>query len=163
MGVAERKLQAVALQSSTVANANELELLLVALVDANDHVVDERTGKAVECLGLTGIVRTGNDEFLAFLSDGHHGVELVGEFALGALRGDFVTFDGNGNSGRNRNGLFADTRHSKLLSFPYQMYAITSPPTPALRASRSAMTPLEVDTIAVPRPPRTRGSSSLPA
>ena len=77
--------------------------------------------------------------------------------------GDFVTFDGNGNSGRNRNGLFADTRHSKLLSFPYQMYAITSPPTPALRASRSAMTPLEVDTIAVPRPPRTRGSSSLPA
>ncbi len=44
MRVAERKLQAVALQSSTVANANELELLLEALGNANNHVVDERTG-----------------------------------------------------------------------------------------------------------------------
>ncbi len=136
----------------------------MALVDANDHVVDERTGKAVECLGLTGVVRTGNDEFLAFLSDGHHGIELVRKFTLGALRGDFVTFDGNGNSGRNRNGLFCRYETlSKLLSFPYQMYAITSPPTPAFASVAVAHDAPEVDTIAVPRPPRTRGSSSLPA
>ena len=45
----------------------------------------------------------------------------------------------------------------------YQMKATTSPPTPSLRASRSVMTPLDVEMMAVPKPPMTRGSSSLPA
>ena len=34
----------------------------------------------------------------------------------------------------------------------------TSPPTPCLRASRSLITPLEVEMIATPRPPSTLGS-----
>ena len=35
----------------------------------------------------------------------------------------------------------------------YQTSATTSPPTPALRASWPVITPLEVETIAVPMPP----------
>ena len=45
----------------------------------------------------------------------------------------------------------------------YKRQAMTSPPMPFLRASRSAITPLLVEMIAVPKPPRTRGNSSLPA
>jgi len=45
-------------------------------------------------------------------------------------------------------------------SAPHQMKHSTSPPIPALRASRSVMTPRLVETIATPRPPRTRGRSA---
>src|SRR3972149_4224063 len=38
---------------------------------------------------------------------------------------------------------------------------MTSPPRPALRASRSVMSPLEVEITAVPRPPRIFGMASL--
>ena len=44
----------------------------------------------------------------------------------------------------------------------YHTNARTSPPTCAARAALSVMTPLEVDTIAIPRPRSTRGSSSAP-
>ena len=39
----------------------------------------------------------------------------------------------------------------------YQICATSSPPTPCLRASWPVITPLEVDTIAVPMPPSTLG------
>ena len=51
----------------------------------------------------------------------------------------------------------------KVISPPYQTNARTSPPTWAARAALSVMMPLEVDTMATPRPRRTRGSSSAPA
>src|SRR5262245_29993699 len=38
---------------------------------------------------------------------------------------------------------------------------MTSPPTPILRACRSVRTPWDVDRIAIPRPPSTRGTSAL--
>ena len=44
----------------------------------------------------------------------------------------------------------------------YQTNAITSPPTPRSAAWRFVMTPTEVDMMAVPSPPRTRGRRSLP-
>ena len=58
MRVAEGKLEGRALERGAVADADELELLLEALLDAFDHVVDERTGETVEALGLAGVIRT---------------------------------------------------------------------------------------------------------
>ena len=43
----------------------------------------------------------------------------------------------------------------------YQMYAMTSPPTPSLRASRSVITPLLVEITAVPRPPSINAQTRL--
>ena len=56
--------------------------------------------------------------------------------------------------------------HSSLFTnhfIYYQMKAKTSPPTLSFLASLSVITPLFVEMIAVPKPPRTFGSSSLPA
>ncbi len=45
----------------------------------------------------------------------------------------------------------------------YQTKQITSPPMPSRSAVRLVTTPREVDMMAVPMPPRTRGSRSFPA
>ena len=54
-----------------------------------------------------------------------------------------------------RDGPLADTRHVAS----YQTTASSSPPTRAVRASRSVMSPCGVDRIAMPRPFLTRGIS----
>src|SRR3990172_6581162 len=57
------------------------------------------------------------------------------------------------------------TRHvsSPLRSIGYyQIYARTSPPTFCLRACESVMTPFDVETMATPMPPITRGRASIP-
>ena len=118
MREAQLHLQVLALQRGTIADADQLQLLLVAVGNALDHVVDEGAGKAVQAPGLTGIVRTGDDDLLAFLADGHHGVELAGELALGALDRHDVAVDLHVDAGRNGNGLLADTRHKPIPSFP---------------------------------------------
>ena len=46
-------------------------------------------------------------------------------------------------------------------SLPYQTVQISSPPTFCLRASRSAITPLDVERMAMPIPLRTRGMESV--
>ena len=65
----------------------------------------------MEAASLTGVVGTGDDDFFAFMSNAHDRVELIGEFALGALDSDGVVLDGNLDSGGNRNRLLTDTRH----------------------------------------------------
>jgi hypothetical protein len=45
----------------------------------------------------------------------------------------------------------------------HQTWQMTSPPTPCCSALRLVITPLDVDTIVVPRPPRTRGIPDFPA
>ena len=48
VGEAEGELEVVALGRDAVADADDLELLGVALGDADDHVGDERAGQAVQ-------------------------------------------------------------------------------------------------------------------
>ena len=76
--ITQLHLQVLALERSTVTNADQLQLLLVASGHALDHVVDEGAGQTVQALGLAGVVRTGNDDFLALVGDGQHGVEQIG-------------------------------------------------------------------------------------
>ena len=120
MRVAEGKLKRRALERGAVADADELKLLLEAILDAFDHVVDERTGETVEALGLAGVIRTRNDDLIAFAGNGHHRVEAAVQFALRALHRQVMTVDGHLNVGRNGDGLLANTRH--IFAFlSYQM------------------------------------------
>src|SRR6266404_3212230 len=75
------------------------------------------------------------------------------------------TFDRDGTIGadvylylrRKCNCLISDSRHTT-----YQTYASSSPPTFCFFASRPDSTPREVERIAMPIPPRTRGISCAP-
>ena len=68
--------------------------------------------------------------------------------AFGAVDADQLGLDRHVDSARDRDRCSTDSRH-------HQTSATTSPPTPAARASWPVITPLEVDTIAVPcRPGR---------
>src|SRR6476661_4426997 len=76
--VAELELQlGRPLRQDAVTHAHDLELLLVAVGDTDDHVVDQRAGEAVESLALPLVVRTLDVEDAVVLLDrdrGGHGV-----------------------------------------------------------------------------------------
>jgi hypothetical protein len=59
---AERELQVRALGLHAVADADDLELLLVALGHPGDHVGDQRAREAVQRLALALVVGTGHGE-----------------------------------------------------------------------------------------------------
>ena len=60
---------------------------------------------------LTLVVRTGDDDLVAFLNDGDGLGMHIGELAEGAFDGNRAILDGDLDSGRNRNGLLTDTGH----------------------------------------------------
>ena len=60
-------------------------------------------------------------------------------------------------------GIVTGRRPMRLISADHQTYARTSPPRPLRSASRPLMRPADVDTIAIPSPPSTRGISLLRA
>src|SRR5690606_42124498 len=61
----------------------------------------------------------------------------------------------DGDAGGDRHGPASDARH-------HQTSQSSSPPTRASRPARSASTPLQAESTAIPRPLRTRGTPSLP-
>src|SRR4029077_20600904 len=92
---------------------------------------------------------------LAFDRDGELGVDQAADLPLGALHRDPLARQRGGDALGQRNGFLADTRHGAS----YQTTASSSPPTWAVRASRSVMTPCGVERMAMPRPFFTRGIS----
>src|SRR5262249_25098547 len=75
------------------------------------------------------------------------------ELALRTLHRDDRVLERDLHAAGDRDGLFSNPRHGD-----YQTSQMTSPPTFSLRAWRSVMRPLEVETTAVPSPPRTLGT-----
>lgn len=71
--------------AGTIANAVDFERLLVAIGDADDHVVQQSAGQAVQSAVLLAVVGTGNEKLSAFLLDGHARLELLGQGTLGPL------------------------------------------------------------------------------
>src|ERR1035441_1024824 len=76
-----------------------------------------------------------------------------------ALHRDRKVRDLNVDALGNGDGLLTDSRHVA----PHHTVQTTSPPTPRFFAAWPVRRPCEVDTMATPRPPRTPGSSFLPA
>ena len=55
MRFAEAQVELLALDRRLKADALDLELFLEALVDAGDHIGDQRAGKAMKCLDLPAL------------------------------------------------------------------------------------------------------------
>src|SRR6185312_7106253 len=90
---------------------------------------------------------------------GHSRQMVHRERALGALHRDAVGIDAEGDTLGQKNGLFCDTRHRRLL---YATWPMTSPPRPRALACASVSNPAEVEMMEIPSPPSTLGNSSLP-
>jgi hypothetical protein len=115
---AERELQVAAPSGDSVADADDLEPLGVALGDALDHVGDERAGEPVEGAHLVLVVGPGHLQgAVVGAADLDRRRDGVRECALGSLDGDVTAVDGHVDTGRHRDGQASDTRHVVL---PYQ-------------------------------------------
>src|SRR6185437_4795286 len=149
---AELQVELLALHRRAIADAGDLQLLLEALGDAVDDVVHQRARGAPLREGALGLVtRLDLDPGLVH-ADRHVVVQHELERALGALHLDGLPFHVGGDAGRDGNRTFSDSRHQNTVQ-------MISPPTLASRASWSAITPLGVDRMAMPRPLLTRGSA----
>src|SRR5438309_3571263 len=156
MGEADDELHAERLWLRLVAHPLDLERLRKPLGDAVHHVGDERAGEPVERLvpGLVG--GPPHDDRLALHRHGQLGVDQPADLALRALHGNPRPVELGRDALGNGDRLPADARHGPA---SYQTSASSSPPTRAVRASRSVMSPCGVDRIAIPRPFLTRGIS----
>ena len=118
MGVTEVEHEALALLRGAVTDADDLELLRVAVGDTHDHVVDQGSRQPVESAVLRFIVRAADMEHGAvhFHLDGSGGG--IVEFALRTLDGDQVVFSYvYGNACGNRDRSSANSGHSNTSSF----------------------------------------------
>src|SRR5688500_15552455 len=138
-----------------VADALDLQHLLVALVHPLDHVGDQGAGQTVQRLVPGLLAGTGHRDGAVLHREDHLGVHGAGQLPLGALDPYRLTVDFRRDPGGDGHRLLADSRHGPS----YQITASSSRPWWAARASGSDIRPLGVDTIAMPRPVRTRGIS----
>src|SRR6185437_3399246 len=151
--VADGQLQVLALQLRAVADALDLQTLLVARRDTLDHVGHERAREPVQRTVFAAVGRTRHEQLLAVLLDLDVARDALRQFAFGTVDADLARLDRDRDATRHRDWLPADSRHRSA----HQTCARTSPPTPSARASWPVITPCEVETIAVPMPPRTFG------
>src|SRR5215218_2176191 len=154
MGVADCEFEGLAAHRRAVADALDLEALLEALRDALDHVRDQRAGEPVERPVLPALGRARDDDLAVPLFQVHARGNCLDELAQWPVHLHAAGRQRDADAVRDRNGLSADPAH-------YQTKAITSPPTPRSAAVRLVTSPDEVDRMAVPRPPRTRGRRSF--
>src|SRR4051794_30209649 len=118
VAVAELELQlGGALGQDAVAHAHDLELLLVALGDTDDHVVDERAGEAVAGTALALVVGTGHGEDTVLLGHGDRGDHGVAQRALGALDRHQRAVDRDVDTRGHDDGHSSDARHVSSLLF----------------------------------------------
>src|SRR4051812_27141480 len=116
MREAERQVQVLALHRRAIADADELELALVTLADAEHDVREMRTDRARDHVGFAAVVRLLHFEHAAVLHD--FGVLRVhGEIqrALAALHADAVRGDRRGHALRQSHWLFSYARHTESL------------------------------------------------
>ena len=108
--------QVGALLLAAHTNANDLQLLLVAVHNTVHHVGDVGTGQAVQAAGLGFVIGAGNQNLIALDLNGHQGMIVGIQAALGALDGDGVCclIDSDSNAGRNDDGFSSNSRHCLL-------------------------------------------------
>src|SRR5260221_12399526 len=109
MRLAERESNRFALQLRTVADADDVQVLLEALRDAVHRVGEQRASKPVQRPMIFGGAL--GDEHAVFLLEGDAVGHTDGELALGALHFDFPVLQGDFHALRNRNWFVADTLH----------------------------------------------------
>src|SRR6516225_12318453 len=157
MAEAQLQHELLALHGRAVARADDLQRLAEARGHAEHHVRDLRAHGAVRRIARE-LLRA-HLHLVALDHDGGAGEDGVRQLRLGALHLHGAAAHRHGHTGRDRDGLLADSRH--LDALPYQTWQTSSPPRPASRASRSVRRPRDVDTTDTPRPPMTRGMRVL--
>ncbi|MPN45822.1 hypothetical protein SDC9_193394 [bioreactor metagenome] len=101
----------VALLDGLEADAGDVEVLAEALGDADDHVVDQRTGQAMEGAVLLLVGRAGDGDGRAFNADRDVGVDRLGERGLAALHRDDLAVDLDFDAGRDGDRHLAYSGH----------------------------------------------------
>ena len=160
--VAEREDDLLALDLRAVADADDVELALEAVGHAGHGVGDQAPGQTVK-------LRRAPGSSLARVAT----QMPVGELEVDAARERLPSLPfGPCTSTAPSSTLtvtplgivigFFPIRDMSLVHRPYQMLHSTSPPTPALTASRPVITPREVVRMLVPSPASTSGTSSRP-
>src|SRR5687768_13747367 len=155
VALAELELELVALRVRTIADAGDLEGLGEALGHALDQVRDQRALHAPERPRRLGSIGRLDHDRIAFDGVADLLAHPQGEIALGPLHAEHAVLDSGSDPARDRHRHFADAAHQNTS-------ASTSPPTFCARASASESTPRGVETMVMPRPLRTVGSSRLP-
>ena len=141
------------------ADALDFQLLDKAFADALDHIVDEGAAQAVQGLGL-GVVAVAADKDVAAVN-----FRLVrrgnskSSLPLGPSTKTFWPLTSTLTFGGTATGYFPIR---DIINLIYQTSHSNSPPRFFLRACVPVMMPSEVETIEMPRPPRTRGISVAP-
>jgi hypothetical protein len=109
MRKAERQAQLLALGHGTVADAHELELLLVALRHALHQVREVRAQRAGMHQRLLVALRDLDADVIAFLHQAQARTQRQRERALGALDGDGAAVDRVGYALGQRNRPFCNS------------------------------------------------------
>ena len=82
IGEANPQIQNLAFDRNDITDADDFELLLIAILDAENHVVDQGPGQAVHGAREAVIGDPGHDQFLATLRLGDTHFFAVGETEL---------------------------------------------------------------------------------
>lgn len=116
MGEAQVQNQVGTLLLAAQADAHDLHVLLVAIDHAIDHVGNVGAGQAVQAACLGFVIGAGNQNLIALDLNGHQGMIVGIQAALGALDGDGVCclIDSDGDAGRNDDGFSSNSRHCLL-------------------------------------------------
>src|SRR5215510_67687 len=109
--VAEREMHLLALQLRTVADADDVELLLESLGDAGHGVGHETPREAVKLAQLLVVTRPLGDERAIVLREEDAGRNRLTQLALRPLHLDRVGRDLDGHAFRNRDRFLTYSRH----------------------------------------------------
>lgn len=94
----EGQVEVLTLDGGTETHALDLKVFDEALGNAVDHVVDDRTGGAVESAQLArGLRGAGDSQFVVLVAQLDAGWKGEGQFAFGTLDGDNATIVLNGD------------------------------------------------------------------
>src|SRR6187397_2827790 len=115
VAVAQVERELLAVLRRAIADAGDLEALAVAVGHADDHVVHERPGQAVELLVDLLLGRSGDDDRAVLAAHGDVRVQLPRELALGTLDRDRPAVDRHVDAGGDGDGKATDSRHRPVL------------------------------------------------
>ncbi|MCY1446456.1 hypothetical protein D9M71_630250 [compost metagenome] len=95
-----------------VTNADQLELALEALADADHHVVDQGAGGTGHGTGLLVAVTRSETQLTVVLNDFDGRVDFQLQGAFGALDRKFLASQLDFNAGRQFDGVLSNARHA---------------------------------------------------
>src|SRR6202789_783753 len=126
MRITQRQRQALRLPLGTVADADQFELLFIALGDACDHIRQVRAGGARDGVQAFGAGLGLHFQMLVLLHDLDAAPDGQRQRALGALYRDGIRADRGTDTLRQVYRLFCDSRHDVNLTFAAYSTTLTA-------------------------------------